>query len=65
MRTESQQRAMQKQAEARKGKTQCNLGYVKPGFTRLLAEMRTGYKSNEACLYAAMIELKRVNEQYN
>ena len=60
MRTESQERAMQKQTEKRRGQHQCNLSYVKPEFIKLLAEMRPGYSSNEACLYAALLELKRI-----
>ena len=59
MRTPAQEAAMRKQAEKRKGQHQCNLAYVKPEFTALLAEMRTGYSSNEACLYDGLIELKR------
>jgi len=58
MRTPAKERAMQKQIEKRKGQHQCNLSYVKPEFTALLAEMRPGYSSNEACLYAALLELK-------
>ena len=50
---------MRRQAEKRKGQHQCNLSYVKPEFTALLAEMRPGYASNEACLYDGLIELKR------
>ena len=59
LRTEAQEAAMRRQARKRKGQHQCNLSYVKPEFTALLAEMRPGYSSNEACLYDGLIELKR------
>jgi len=59
MRTPAQEAAMRKQIEKRKGQHQCNLSYVKPEFTALLAEMRPGYTSNESCLYDGLIELKR------
>ena len=61
--TPAKERAIQKQTEKRKGQHQCNLHCVKPEFTALLAEMRPGYSSNEACLHAALVELKRVKSE--
>ena len=64
MRTPAKERAMRKQIEKRKAlkKPQCNVGYVKPEFLKLLDEMRPGYTSNEACLHAALLELKALKE---
>ena len=64
--TPAKLKAMRKQTEKRKGQHQCNLHCVRPEFTALLAEMRPGYKSNEACLHAALVELKyRYNNPVN
>ena len=54
------QRRTQKQAEKRKGQHQCNLGYVSPEFAALLAEMRIGFSSNEACIFDALKIAKRL-----
>ena len=53
------QRRTQKQAEKRKGQHQCNLGYVSPEFAALLAEMRIGFSSNEACIFDALTTKKK------